>query len=260
MHARTPMIAVVTTVAMIAGLAGTALAGTAPVATAASAGAAAVAKSESFNGRSTMVTVHHTAELKLAHAMTLEAWVWPTSTLSGRRDIIVKTRRGGGFPYGLETTDRVPDAYATIGGRVVKVRASSALSLDTWSFVEAAYDGAQLRLFVDGSQVASISARGDLSTSSGPVQVGGDSVWGRHFSGLIDDARVYSRALATTVKTPPLHHPRPKPTPPTTPTTPTTTTTPTGDGSAPSNSVQPTTSGSTRRMRSLSARCIWGWR
>jgi hypothetical protein len=52
-----------------------------------------------------------------------------------------------------------------------------------------------LRLYVDGTQVASTAATGALFNSTGALRIGGNSVWGEWFSGLIDEVRVYERAL-----------------------------------------------------------------
>jgi hypothetical protein len=190
------MIALVTAVAAFGEFVGTAFAASGPVATFPS--AKQPSKAVLFNGTSSMVTVRHTADLKLTHAMTLEARVMPSSRLSGRRDIIVKTRSRGPFPYGLELTNGVPDAYATIDGQVLTVSASSALALHKWSFVAAYYNGQSFQLYVNHRLVASRSARGDLSTAKGPVEIGGDSRWGRHYHGTIDEVRIYSRSLSST--------------------------------------------------------------
>ena len=196
MPARILMIALVTAVAAFGEFVGTAFAASGPVATFPS--AKQPSKAVLFNGTSSMVTVRHTADLKLTHAMTLEARVMPSSRLSGRRDIIVKTRSRGPFPYGLELTNGVPDAYATIDGQVLTVSASSALALHKWSFVAAYYNGQSFQLYVNHRLVASRSARGDLSTAKGPVEIGGDSRWGRHYHGTIDEVRIYSRSLSST--------------------------------------------------------------
>src|SRR5204863_7545504 len=37
---------------------------------------------------------------------------------------------------------------------------------------------------------------GTITSSTNPLRFGGDSVWGEYFSGLIDEVRVYSRALS----------------------------------------------------------------
>jgi hypothetical protein len=223
------MIALVTTVATFGGFVGTALAASAPVATFPS--AAAPSSSVLFNGTSSIITVGHSAHLALSGAMTLEAWVRPSSTLSGRRDIIVKTRTRGGFPYGLELTNGVPDAYATIGAKTVKVSATSPLTPHAWSFIAAYYNGHSLQLYVNDRLLAARSAHGNLSTSTGPLQIGGDSESGRHYAGMIDYVRVYTHSFSTTQAKNHGRHPRPTtptttihttPTPPT-PTKPTTT-------------------------------------
>jgi hypothetical protein len=36
---------------------------------------------------------------------------------------------------------------------------------------------------------------GSLATSTNPLQIGGDSIYGQYFAGLIDEVRVYNVAL-----------------------------------------------------------------
>ena len=53
-----------------------------------------------------------------------------------------------------------------------------------------------MRLYVNGTQVASSPAQtGAIATSTNPLQIGGDSLYGQFFAGTIDDVRVYSTAL-----------------------------------------------------------------
>ena len=58
------------------------------------------------------------------------------------------------------------------------------------------YDGATLRLYVNGVQVSSVARTGSIATSANPLQIGGDSIYGQYFQGLIDEVRVYNRALS----------------------------------------------------------------
>ena len=69
------------------------------------------------------------------------------------------------------------------------------MPLDTWAHVAATYDGATLRLYVDGTLVASVAATGAIATSTGALRIGGNTLWGEYFQGLIDEVRVYNRAL-----------------------------------------------------------------
>ena len=57
------------------------------------------------------------------------------------------------------------------------------------------WDGLDLRLYVNGTQVASSALTGTAVASASPLRIGGNSVWSEWFAGLIDEVRVYNRAL-----------------------------------------------------------------
>ena len=57
------------------------------------------------------------------------------------------------------------------------------------------YDGATMRLYINGTQVASRATAGAIQTTTSPLWIGGNSPYGEYFQGLIDEARVYNRAL-----------------------------------------------------------------
>jgi hypothetical protein len=57
------------------------------------------------------------------------------------------------------------------------------------------YDLTTIRLYVDGSLTASTPATGAVTASPRPLRIGGNAVGGEYFAGLIDDVRVYARAL-----------------------------------------------------------------
>src|SRR5262249_9613889 len=56
--------------------------------------------------------------------------------------------------------------------------------------------GSAVRLYVNGTLAASKAETGSLAASSNPLQIGGDSIYGQRFSGLIDEVRVYNVALS----------------------------------------------------------------
>jgi hypothetical protein len=51
---------------------------------------------------------------------------------------------------------------------------------------------------MNGTQIASKATTGAITNTTAPLRIGGNSIWGEYFSGLIDDVRVYNRALTTT--------------------------------------------------------------
>src|SRR4029450_1792023 len=50
----------------------------------------------------------------------------------------------------------------------------------------------------DGKVIASIPTTGTLATSTRPVEVGGSQMDAGYLNGLLDDVRIYSRALSIT--------------------------------------------------------------
>ncbi len=148
----------------------------------------------SFDGVNDWVTVSDTAALDLTTGMTLEAWVLPSS-LTTWRTVLMKERTGGlsYALYGSGDTSRA-SGYVRVGSDI-DVTAPSALALNTWSHLAVTYDGTTERLFVNGVQVATRAASGAITTSTGALRIGGNSIWTEFFQGRIDEIRIYNRAL-----------------------------------------------------------------
>lgn len=66
-----------------------------------------------------------------------------------------------------------------------------------WTHVAGTYDGSTMRLYVDGTQVASQSGlSGTLPSSTADIIIGGQQNDSNYFDGTIDDVRIYNRALS----------------------------------------------------------------
>ena len=96
--------------------------------------------------------------------------------------------------YGDQAGAR-PLGQVDIGGERDAV-GTSALPLNAWSHLAATFDGAVVRLFVNGVQAGSLPVSGSMAASTGALRLGGNGVWGEWFAGLIDEVRVYNRALS----------------------------------------------------------------
>jgi hypothetical protein len=67
---------------------------------------------------------------------------------------------------------------------------------DEWHFGAGVYDGAEVRIYVDGVLDVSRAATGQLASASYNVYIGeNDQMTGRYMTGILDDVRVYSRGL-----------------------------------------------------------------
>ena len=148
-----------------------------------------------FNGVSSRVTINDAASLHLTTGMTLEAWVNPSTVTSAWRDVIYK---GGTDNYFLEAASNsggVPAGGATVGDADTALLGRTSLSANTWTHLAVTYDGTALHLYVNGVQVSTRGITGNILTSTTPLQIGSDSVWGQYFAGVIDEVRVYNVAL-----------------------------------------------------------------
>jgi len=152
-----------------------------------------------FNGTNSLITIPDAPSLDLSTGMTLEAWVYPTVVNGHWTDVIYK----GHDIYYLEATSNqssVPGGGNTVGAVDNTILGTTALTPNTWSALALTYDGTSLRLYVNGVQVSSLGTEaGPMSTSTSPLQIGGDSInAAQFFTGMIDEIRVYNVVLNQT--------------------------------------------------------------
>jgi len=165
-------------------------------------GATVGASSTSFNGVG-YINAGNSASLNITgNTITLSAWI-KSNTFTTYQAIIGK--RTSGQAYALETKADGNIRFGTYGvtnGELITT--SNPLSLGQWHHVVGVYNGSNKSIYVDGVSVASISATGNITTSSYKVGIG--SLWGDSqstlFNGSIAGVRIYNRALsAVEVKT-----------------------------------------------------------
>jgi len=147
-------------------------------------------KALSFNGTSSRVTVPDSASLHLSSAMTLEAWVNPAVVSAVWRDVIYK----GDDNYYLEGTSDTASRPAA-GGTCGHQYAAAALPVNTWTHLAVTYDRTTIRVYVNGTQVSTQPATAAIVSSTNPLSIGSDAIYGQAFNGMIDEVRVYNTAL-----------------------------------------------------------------
>ena len=149
--------------------------------------------------------------LDITGSLTLAAWVkkigpWIGSGGDLRYDTIIYKAISDGSTraYRLSrdaAANTVGLTVNTVGGEV-KIRGATAVNDDEWHHVAGVYDmeNTQWFLYVDavedtGSVAA--SASGNINGSSGqPLLIGSDGGDFRYWGGLIDEVRIYARALS----------------------------------------------------------------
>jgi hypothetical protein len=130
-----------------------------------------------FDGVDDWVTVASATSLNLTSRLTLEAWVRPTQ--AGDWQTAVMKEAPGDLRYALYSSSETgtPSGYLQIGTHR-SVYSTSPLPLGAWSHVAMTYDGANIRLYVNGTQVGISARTGNVATSTSPLRIGGNAAWG----------------------------------------------------------------------------------
>src|SRR5262249_43009101 len=94
---------------------------------------------------------------------------------------------GGGFTF---------RSLLGVVGNLVVLNGTTVMQAATWYHVAMTYDGASLKLYVNGALDASMNLSGALLATSQPLQIGGLAGGPWFINGLVDEPTLYGRALA----------------------------------------------------------------
>ncbi len=74
---------------------------------------------------------------------------------------------------------------------------TTATPLNAWTHLAATYDGATSASTSTASRPRRARSTGAIRVSTGALRIGGNNIWSNEwFAGLIDELRVYNRALS----------------------------------------------------------------
>ena len=136
-----------------------------------------------------------TTDLQLTEEFTLEAWVKPELNVSGDPVIVKEAEEGSSFALGLGFQEEgAAEAFIGEGAEETSVASEEEVPRNVWTHLAVTYDGAKLRLYVNGDLAGTQEVEDPPTAGSGPLRVGCDEDNGE-FAGRIDEARVYNRAL-----------------------------------------------------------------
>ena len=134
--------------------------------------------------------------LNVTNGLTIEAWIHPAA-VAGHPMVLMREAAGeeGAYSLGLAGNKGGLSArIRTTNGLFAATVANAAVPPNAWTHVAATYDGTQLRVYRNGIEVGSTRASGSIVRSTKPLWLGRGAK-GDALSGVLDEVRVYNRAL-----------------------------------------------------------------
>ena len=165
-----------------------------------------------FDGFSSYVSISPQTGFEITSAITIEAWINPTSFGFDQAQNSIVCKHGwssgeGGFVLRCGGTGQLSFNIAGIDANQIPVSwvelisQTNVLTLNTWMHVAGTFDGFEMKCYVNGNLAGTSSFTGSIAPSlSYPLAIGrlADPVWGpdRYFAGSMDEVRIWNRALS----------------------------------------------------------------
>jgi hypothetical protein len=158
--------------------------------------------SYNFNGSSQYITLGTHADFEAVN-IAVSAWVYPTATTVLKK--VVAKRNNTSIQWALQVNATNPrwEFTITIGGTTYTVTATVNFTTNSWYHLVGTYDGAKVRLYVNGLEVGTaVTITGNITSyatmpvlfgarcANGVVTPGAD-----YFGGRIDEVGIWGRGL-----------------------------------------------------------------
>ena len=134
-------------------------------------------------------------------AITVNVWAKASSWITTSAKKLISCTESGGWQITL-TSDSKLKFYPYINGSYRTADVAESTLTDTWHMITGVYDGSNVKLYVDGVQVATTAVTGSITYGNAPVTIGAEpntsttSVSGDYFNGKIGDVKIFSTALS----------------------------------------------------------------
>jgi hypothetical protein len=153
----------------------------------------------SFDGTDDIVDVPDSNSLDVTAGITLSAWVKPDGIYSRWQEILYK--RDGtqtrAYELSADSTAGKPTMVLNNGVSLPGFSSPTALLAGQWVHVAGTWNGSTAKLYIDGVLVKTGTLAGPLIASTGVLRLGGVPN-NRFFDGVMDEVRIYDRALPQT--------------------------------------------------------------
>jgi len=164
-------------------------------------GAGRVGQSFVFDGVNDSVQVPHNANQNINGSFSMETWIFPRSVNNNSPRILEKSDISNRWLLFINQSSPANALGLTINAsQLVIVSAANSITLNQWSHVAFTYNSLnlQVKLFINGTQVAATTTTPITTISTNPLTIGNDFESGtRPFDGFIDEPAIYNAELST---------------------------------------------------------------
>lgn len=156
-----------------------------------------------FDGSNDYVNVPSSSSLRVTNAITIAAWIKISRKTGDSSDQIIVSKNGYDYILNVYGTGRGSNVgKVEVGGSALSPQwlvGSTVVDDNKWHYIVFTYDGSNKMIYVDGyPNTYPQATSGSFSSTTGALRMGrqpsGDA---RQVNGVIDEVRIYDRALSS---------------------------------------------------------------
>jgi len=152
----------------------------------------------SFDGVDDYVQVGAVPKLKMMDSLSISAWIYPRGRGSSTTEGGIIVNKEGEYEVARFSDGTIRLSLANSNPGWVWINTSYVAPINQWTHVVVVYDKGTTKTYANGRLVhthTGSGAIGDVDTLRNDFRIGGRQSTSHHFHGLIDEVRIFSRAL-----------------------------------------------------------------
>jgi hypothetical protein len=147
-----------------------------------------------FDESGDCVSIPDSPDLQLSEEFTLEAWVRPQAESEDHPVIFKEIEKSMSYGLFLVAGAYPQGSVSPQPSKFVDDKAIDPLPQKVWSHLAFTFDGAKLRIYVNGELIHAVASAGPIASEKA-LRIGCSRYWKEVFDGRIDEVRVYNRVL-----------------------------------------------------------------
>jgi hypothetical protein len=151
----------------------------------------------SFDGVNDYIDCGNGANLNMTDKITISAWIKLYNKVNSGRIVHKGGQTNNYLDYSLIIGDngKISFGASKTSNTILRVRDVDSLELHTWYYIVGIFDGANYAIYLNGNKKKTTNA-GLSNSNINTLNIGRRNDGEQYFNGLIDDVRIYNRALS----------------------------------------------------------------